>query len=252
MLPEARSKAEAGAGHAPYIDLLEEQPDASGTVQRLMITSAVPRIYERYWRPALGKVAKGMTGPSMKNEIRIARLLLGLRPGDGVLDIGCGPGNFSRPFAQTVGGSGLVVGLDASPTMLTRGAQELADTELENLVLIRGNATELPFVDQSFDAICCFAALHLFDDPFAALDEMARVVTPGGRIALLTSVQRQLVPRGAFKPLAEKLSGMRVFRREEIPEALEARGFTEVRQIVMGLVQMTGARMRSNKGQADA
>jgi SAM-dependent methyltransferase len=240
--PEARQAART-AGADPYLDLLEEELKSTGATQDLMTTGFVPRIYERWWRPALGQVAKGLTGPGMQEEIRIARLLLGLRPGDGVLDVACGPGNFSRAFARVVGDSGLVVGIDASQTMLERGAAELRRSGVDNLALLRGDATRLPFVDDSFDAVCCFAALHLFDDPYGALDEMARVLTPGGRIALMTSVQRQLAPRGPFKPLAERLSGMHVFGQDEVAEALEQRGFTDIHQRLSGLVQFVGGRL---------
>ncbi len=241
--PEARREAEAISAGAPYLDLLGEDLHSTGATQDLMLTGVVPRIYERYWRPALSQVAKGLTGPGMADEIRIARLLLGLRPGDGVLDVACGPGNFSRAFASTVGKSGLVVGIDASRTMLERGAAEVRGSGLHNLCLIRGDAAALPFVGASFDAVCCFAALHLLDDPLAGLDEMARVLTPGGRIALMTSVQRRLAPRGPAKPLAERLSGMRIFTREEIAEALEQRGFTDIHQRISGMVQFVGARL---------
>ena len=76
--------------------------------------------------------------------------------------------------------------------MLERGRRGTTARGLGNLTLVRGDATALPFRDASFDAVCCFAALHLFADPFAALDEMRRVLRPGGRIALMTSVRRQL------------------------------------------------------------
>jgi ubiquinone/menaquinone biosynthesis C-methylase UbiE len=240
--PDARAAAEAEPD-APYLDLLGEDLESTGTTQDLMTTGFVPRIYERYWRPALGQAAKGLTGPSMAEEIRIARLLLGLRPGDGVLDVACGPGNFSRAFAGAVGDSGLVVGIDASRTMLDRGAAELTRSPVQNLALVRGNATELPFVDDSFDAVCCFAALHLFEQPLAGLDEMTRVLTPGGRIALMTSVQRKLAPRGPMKPLTERLSGMRVFGQDEIVGALQERGFADVHQRLSGLVQFVGGRL---------
>ena len=60
-----------------------------------MLSGPVPRVYERWWRPALGRVAKGLLGPGMADERRIARLLLGLAPGDGVLDVACGTGNLA-------------------------------------------------------------------------------------------------------------------------------------------------------------
>jgi ubiquinone/menaquinone biosynthesis C-methylase UbiE len=130
--------------------------------------------------------------------------------------------------------------------MLQRGAEDLRLSGLRNLSLMRASATELPFVDSSFDAVCCFAALHLFDDPLAALDEMTRVLTPGGRIALMTSVQRQLAPRGPFRPLTERLSGMRVFTAEEIVEALQFRGFGDIHQRISGLVQFAGATLEES------
>jgi ubiquinone/menaquinone biosynthesis C-methylase UbiE len=244
---EAREGAAEMADDAPYLDLLGADLASTGMTQDLMTTGVVPRVYERYWRPALGRVAKGVTGPGMEEEIRIARLLLGLGPGDGVLDIACGPGNFSRAFATAVGESGLVVGIDASQTMLERGAADTQRTGIENLFLIRGDAGALPFVDESFDAVCCFAALHLFADPMKALDEMARILTPGGRIALMTSVQRQLGPRGPLRPLTERLSGMRVFGQEEIVDALQRRGFIDVHQRLSGLVQFVGGVLASEE-----
>jgi ubiquinone/menaquinone biosynthesis C-methylase UbiE len=248
--PGARERAEALPDDAPYLDLLEADLKSTGATQDLMRTSIVPQIYERYWRPALGRVAKGIQGPGMAEEIRIARLLLGLGNGDRVLDIACGPGNFSRAFARTVGPSGIVVGIDASETMLRRGADDLRRSGVDNLALIRGDATALPFVDDCFDGVCCFAALHLFGDPFAALDEMARVLTAGGRIALMTSVQRQLAPRGPLKPITERISGMRVFGQREIVDALEARGFVEIHQRLSGLVQFVGGRLAGGSASA--
>jgi SAM-dependent methyltransferase len=241
--PEARERAEQLPPDAAYLDLIEGDLDSTGATQDLMRTTLVPQIYERYWRPALGRVVKGIRGPGMAEEIRIARLLLGLSPGDRVLDIACGPGNFSRAFAAAVGDSGLVVGLDASRTMLERGGADLRRSGLHNLTLVRGDAIALPFVDDSFDGVCCFAALHLFSDPFAGLDEMARVLAPGGRIALMTSVQRQLGPRGPLKPITERLSGIRVFGQPEIVDALDERGFEDLHQRLSGLVQFVGGRL---------
>jgi hypothetical protein len=59
----------------------------------------------------------------------------------------------------------------------------------------------------------------------------------------MTSVQRQLGPRGPLKPLAERISGMRVFGQGEIVEALQQRGFEDLHQRLSGLVQFVGARL---------
>jgi SAM-dependent methyltransferase len=227
---------------AGYIDLLPpEGLPSTGLTQNLMLTSVVPEIYERWWRPALGRVAKGVLGPGMADEKRIARLLLGLVPGDGVLDIACGTGNFTRDFARTVGPTGLVVGLDVSTTMLSRAVDDTGG--MEQVAYVRGDAQSLPFRDQSFDAVCCFAALHLFADPMKALDSIARVLTPGGRVAVFTSCRGRSAPMRTWESLMERQSGMRMFEREEVVDALERRGFGHIRQRIAGVTQFVGARL---------
>jgi ubiquinone/menaquinone biosynthesis C-methylase UbiE len=223
-----------------YLDLLgDEGPASTGAAQNLMLTGFVPAIYERWWRPALGRVAKGVFGPGMKDEHRIARLLLGLTPGDGVLDVACGPGNFTREFAGIVGEAGLSVGIDASPTMLARA---MRDTDPGSASYVRGNAVELPFRDHSFDGVCCFAALHLFSEPFVAIDHMARVLTPGGRIAIFTSCRTRSAPLRTVDGWLGARSAMRMFEPDEITGALMERGFHDVSRRVAGLTQFVGGR----------
>jgi SAM-dependent methyltransferase len=240
LQPEARKRADAGAG---YLDLLGRDLEPTGPVQDLMRSGTVIRIYERWWRPALGRMAKGVFGPGMADEHRIARLLLALSPGDGVLDVACGPGNFSREFARSVGETGLVVGIDASRPMLERAVRDAPAAGVDNLVFVHGDAVTLPFRDASFDAVCCFAAFHLFADPFSALDHMTRVLTPGGRIALFTTCHGRSAPLRTFESMMERRSGMRMFEQNEIVNALERRGFTEIRQRITGFTQFVGARL---------
>ncbi len=207
-----------------------------------MYSATVPVVYSRLWRPAWGRLAKGPFGPAMSEERRIARLLLGLEPGDGVLDVGCGPGTFTREFARLVGPDGLAVGLDGSPSMLARAvAEEGPDGRV---AYVRGDAARLPFRDASFDAVCCFAALHMVAEPFDALDEMTRVLTPGGRIALLTTCRTRSSVARTWDGWVGQASGQRMFERDEIVEALEARGFSPVRRRVAGLAQFVGGRKR--------
>ena len=227
---------------AGYLDLLQPEPVRStGWMQDLMLTGLVPKVYERWWRPALGRVAKGVLGPAMADEHRIARLLLGLTPGDGVLDVACGTGNFSRDFGRRVGEEGLVVGIDVSQTMLARAVADTRSAGLANVAYVRGNAQELPFLDHSFDAVCCFAAFHLFADPMRALDRMTEVLTPGGRIALFTSVRGRSAPLRTLESIATARSGARLFERREVVDALKARGYVEVRQRITGITQFVGA-----------
>lgn len=247
LLPEhAARAAEAGSTARGYLDLLGGELDSTGVTQDLMTSSFVPRIYERYWRPALARAVKGFTGPGMQEEVRIARLLMGLGEGDLALDVACGPGNFTRRFAEIVGADGLAVGIDASETMLARGVGELRSAPQAGVALVRGDAVHLPFRDGSFDAACCFAALHLFAEPFVALDEMRRVLRPGGRIAIMTSVRRQLAP-SAVRPLVERASGMLLFDPDQIADALDERGFGGIHQRLAGMVQFVGGRLKTQE-----
>jgi SAM-dependent methyltransferase len=240
LLDPAARPAEPDVAHG-YLDLLDGAAGAAtGATQRLMLSRALPVVYDRWWRPAWGRVLKGPLGGGMRDEHRIARLLLGLTPGDGVLDVACGPGSFTREFAHVVGDAGLAVGIDVSATMLARA---VAETAPGTVAYVRGDAVALPFRDASFDAVCCFAALHLFADPDLALDHMTRVLTPGGRIAILTSCRLRSAAGRAAGDLAGAQSGMRVFGPDEIDEGLERRGYAEVRQRIAGLAQFVGGRL---------
>ena len=208
-----------------------------------MLTDVVPRVYERWWRPALGRLFKGVLGPGMRDEHRIARLLLGLCPGDGVLDVACGTGNFSRDFRKSVGAAGLVVGIDVSQTMLARAVEDTRASGLANIAYVRGDAEELPFLDNSFDAVCCFAAFHLFRDPWRALDRMTAVLTPGGRIAIFTTARHRTAPVRTAEALMARRSGARLFEEREVVSALEERGYEDVRQRVAGVTQFVGGRL---------
>ena len=205
-----------------------------------MFTAFLPKVYENWWRPAWARVLKGVMGPGMADEHRIARLLMALSPGDGVLDVACGTGGFTRDFGHAVGPEGLAVGLDASETMLRRAVDE---TSLDHVVYVRGDVVDMPFVPQSFDAVCCFAALNLFADPMGALDSMTRVLTPGGRIALFTSCRTRSVPFRAFEEVVRSRSGMHLFERRELVDALEQRGYVEIRQRITGFTQFVGGRL---------
>jgi SAM-dependent methyltransferase len=241
--PERRQATERlEIGDAGFLDLLDDEPPSTGVSQDLMLSRVVPQIYERWWRPALGRAVKGMTGPGMNDEIRIARLLLAMSAGHRVLDVACGPGNFTRPFAEIVGDAGLAVGVDLSATMLARGAHQAERAGLDNVALLRADARALPFAEGSFDGVCCFGALHLFAEPGAALAEMVRVLAPGGRIAVMTSIRRPITPP-ALKPLVRRAGGLRVFEADEIVGELEARGLTDVHQRVTGLIQFVGGRL---------
>ena len=223
-----------------YLDLLGAAPSGSSSLgQRLMTSRGLPIIYERIWRPVGVRVLIGAMGLSETTEQRMTDELLTLGPDDVVLDVACGPGNITRRLKASIGERGRVVGIDASATMLARAVQ---DTTAANVAYVRGDAQRLPFRDECFDAVCCYAALYLMDEPLAAIDEMIRVLAPGGRIAVLTSCHRGPWPLREVESLLTAPSGIRMFSQDEITGAFVAGGLSDVRQSVTGFAQFVGAR----------
>jgi SAM-dependent methyltransferase len=233
-----RRPAVANVGEG-YLDLLGDgNPAGALPGQRLMESRVLPLVYERFWRPIGGRLLMGLAAPGTEGEHRMAIEMLSVSPGDRVLDVACGPGNFTRDFAGMVD-DGLAVGLDASETMLAVAAR---DTDDDNVAYIRGDAHDLPFRDGAFDAVCCFAALYLIERPMLALAEIARVLSPGGRVALLSSCSRGPLPVSVTNAVVRGLSGVRVFGRDELTQALVEDGMVEVEQRVTGLAQFVSAR----------
>jgi SAM-dependent methyltransferase len=234
--PVRRDPLDASQG---YLDLLgRTDPTGTHLGQRLMVSRALPLIYQRFWRPFGGRLLMGLTGPGTGEEHRMALSMLSIQPGDRVLDVACGPGNFTRDFALAAG-DGLVVGIDASAPMLDVAVRE---TDAANVAYLRGDAGALPFRDGSFDAVCCFAALYLIEEPMRALAEIVRVLAPGGRVAILTSCHRGPLPAGATNAVVRRLSGVRIFARDELVRALVDDGLVEVDRRVTGLAQFLSAR----------
>jgi arsenite methyltransferase len=110
----------------------------------------------------------------------LVRTALAARPGDRVVDVGCGPGFFVTELAAVVGGEGFVVGVDASTDMLPVAAKRAEGHD--NVELRQADATSLPLPDASFDRALAVQVLEYVQDIPAALREMHRVLRPGGRV----------------------------------------------------------------------
>ncbi|MRS12457.1 MAG: methyltransferase domain-containing protein [Actinobacteria bacterium] len=107
-------------------------------------------------------------------------------PGDRVLDIGTGPGYLARAASLRVGDSGRAVGLDASPEMVEQ-ATGRAKHEGSTAEFVLAGAQEMPFDDGSFDVVVSRLALHHIPSDLKgqAIEEIARVLAPGGRVVLV-------------------------------------------------------------------
>ncbi|MFD0687717.1 class I SAM-dependent methyltransferase [Actinomadura fibrosa] len=245
LLKEPPASPDASAG---YLDLLGPAAEPPPSLaQSMMRSTFLPRIYERVWRPVGFNLAKGWPlGPDTAAEQATARDWLGLaqpadtaKPSATVLDVACGPGNVTRALAAGVGEGGLVVGLDASETMLARAVAARNGSGDGEVCYVRGNAVDLPFRDGTFDAVCCFGALYMFDDPWGALDGMVRVLRPGGRLIILTSRRPVALPVSRLTgEVLRRAAGFTVFGDREVTNALTSRGLTAVRQHRYPLMQL--------------
>ncbi|BBZ42515.1 methyltransferase domain-containing protein [Mycobacterium conspicuum] len=155
---------------------------------------------------------------------------LNIPPGGTALDVGSGPGNVTASLARAAGPDGLALGVDISEPMLARAVRAESGPQVG---FIRADAQRLPLRDNTIDAITSIAVLQLVPDPTAALTEMARVLRPGGRLALMVPTVGtnarfwRIVPNG----------GAHIFDDDEIGDLLEDNGFASVRVKSYGTIQ---------------
>jgi ubiquinone/menaquinone biosynthesis C-methylase UbiE len=112
------------------------------------------------------------------------RAAVGVRPGDHVLDIGCGAGQSTRDAAR-VAAPGRVLGIDISAQLLERARQRTAAEGLDNVTYELGDAQVHPFAPEQYDLAISRFGTMFFADPVAAFSNIARALRPGARVVLL-------------------------------------------------------------------
>jgi arsenite methyltransferase len=160
---------------------------------------------------------------------------LNIPQGGIALDVGSGPGSITAALARAAGPDGLALGVDISVPMLARAVRAEAGPQVG---FLRADAQRLPLRDQTVDAAVSIAVLQLIPDPVATLSEIARVLRPGGRLAVMVPTV------GRAAQLWNKLPnvGAYVFGEDEIGDILEDRGFASVRTKNVGTVQWVRAK----------
>jgi ubiquinone/menaquinone biosynthesis C-methylase UbiE len=220
-----------------FLDVLGESTSSPVPTfaQRAMNSPFVATVYERLWRPTSFYLASGVTTGA---EQRRAASALHLSSATRLLDVACGPGNFTGPLARDLPDDSLAVGFDISAPMLTRAVQ---DNSGPRTCYVRGDARMLPFDDETFDAVCCFGALYLMPEPFLVAGEMVRVLRPGGRIAILTSYAGQAFPiRYALTSVASAI-GLAMFDRHAFVDLFSSAGLVDVEQQTQRALQFVAA-----------
>ncbi|WP_406480490.1 class I SAM-dependent methyltransferase [Streptomyces sp. NBC_01615] len=112
---------------------------------------------------------------------------MGLREGDRVLDAGCGTGRALPPLRAAVGASGVVLGADLTPAMLEAAVRAGRDRDGQ---LLLADVSALPLRTASLDAVFGAGLIAHLPNPAENLRELARVVRPGGALALFHPIGR--------------------------------------------------------------
>ncbi|MFF7312389.1 methyltransferase domain-containing protein [Streptomyces sp. NPDC008137] len=123
---------------------------------------------------------------------------LGLRPGDRVLDAGCGTGRALPPLRAAVGPSGAVLGADLTPAMLREAVRAGRDRDGQ---LLLTDVAALPLRSRSLDAVFGAGLVSHLASPAENLRELARVVRPGGVLALFHPIGRAALAARHGRPL---------------------------------------------------
>ena len=148
------------------------------------------------------------------------------RPGERVLDVGCGTGVLLQALLEAQPAVE-ATGVDPVPAMLVQAGKRLQDS----VVLVRAWADDLPFPDGAFHAVVCNSAFHYFPHPAAALAELHRVLAPGGRLVLVDWCADSPATRlmeGALR-LLRAAHYQKVYRSDDLRRLLEAAGFRDLR-----------------------
>ncbi|HWB86498.1 MAG TPA: class I SAM-dependent methyltransferase [Bryobacteraceae bacterium] len=122
-----------------------------------------------------------------------------LRPGSRVLEVAPGPGYFAIELAKL--GDYQVDGLDISRTFVEIAHRNAREANVD-VAFQQGNASSMPYADESFDYILCRAAFKNFAEPVKALQEMCRVLKPGGQ-GLLIDLRRDASREAVHRMMAE-------------------------------------------------
>ncbi|HYZ67485.1 MAG TPA: methyltransferase domain-containing protein [Mycobacterium sp.] len=222
LLAEPPSNADVSKG---YLDLLgsapaPDTPKNTGPIQAAWASPIGSMLYDRAQLLAR-RVMTAFQHPADWLDI----------PAGGIaLDVGSGPGNVTASLAHAAGPNGLALGVDISEPMLARAVRAEAG---EHVGFVRADAQRLPFRDETFDAVVSIAMLQLIPEPSAALAEMARVLRPGARMAVMVptagraAALMRLLPNG----------GAHFFSDDEIADALEDLGLVRVRSKNFGTIQ---------------
>jgi SAM-dependent methyltransferase len=153
--------------------------------ETLPVGGGVNRAQQDYWETdgprqyrQFGDTNEALLAPAGQAMLDAAQL----RPGERVLDVGCGFGTSTLEAAERVAPSGRVVGVDISAAMLQPARERIAAAGADNVELLHADAQAYAFETGSFDAVISRFGMMFFEDPQAAFTNLARALRSGGRL----------------------------------------------------------------------
>lgn len=123
---------------------------------------------------------------------RKANQIVSAEKGDHVIDVCCGTGDWTISLAEAVGPDGSVVGLDFSDNMLKIANSKKEASQLENVILVNGDAMSIPYEEGSFDRATIGFGLRNVPDYLTVLKEINRVLRPGGTLVCMETSQTKI------------------------------------------------------------
>lgn len=160
------------------------------------------------------------------NHLRFAEI----RPGDTILDVGCGGGIDTVIAARQTGPTGTVTGLDFLPEMLDRTRRAAREAGLDNVEALEGEMESIPRDDDSVDLVISNGVINLSARKARVMAECARILRPGGRLCVsdLTVQQDDLPPEILTQPAAWAGCVAGALAEHDFLRRLEKAGFVEV------------------------
>jgi ubiquinone/menaquinone biosynthesis C-methylase UbiE len=175
--------------------------------------------------------AEANMGLSCGNPTAVARL----RPGEVVVDLGCGGGLDVLLAAPKVGASGRVIGIDMTPEMIARARKSAARQGVTNVEFHLATIDHLPLPDASVDCIISNCVINLAPDKLAVFREMYRVLKLGGRLAISDIALKQVLPAEIAQNVLAYVGCIAgAVLMAEYKKALQASGFTSVQIVDTG------------------
>lgn len=159
-----------------------------------------------------------------------------------VLDLACGTGLLTRKLAER---HRAVHGLDLSREMLHQADRKTPRSLRQTIDYARGNAEKLPFGEDFFDAVTCSGAFYFFPDLTRVLNEIVRVMKPGGRLVGMTVVREGILGFRLSQRLLSWYRNIGTYRVDDVDEfvgTLEESGLRKINHEVHGCVLLFDAR----------